>query len=152
MIETGILYGTERFVYPREALMDTLADRLRTRRKDLKLTQEMVAEKLGMKGPQYNRYENGAEPKSGLLRRMAIALDCTTDYLLSIVDEPSEHKEDEGLPEDQRDWLELYRNNPALRREFRRMRRQGITLTPGAFIFQLPANVGKANSTDEDSS
>lgn len=100
--------------------MESLAERLKSRRTQRGLSQKEFSSRLGISQSQYNRYENGADPSTELLAKMAVELQCTSDYLLSLVDKPSEHLEEEGLPPDQQKLLELYRNN-RIPREIRRL-------------------------------
>lgn len=57
--------------------------RLRELREDHDLTQAQVAERLGMKQPQYFRYEQGfRDLPTDILIRLADLYDTSTDYLL----------------------------------------------------------------------
>lgn len=57
--------------------------RLRQLREDHDLTQQQVAEMLGMKQPQYYRYEQGyRDIPTDILIRLADYYGTTTDYIL----------------------------------------------------------------------
>lgn len=59
--------------------------RLRTVRKLRRLRQVDLATRIGMKQYRISEYENDkAEPMANALGEMAIALQCSTDYLLGI--------------------------------------------------------------------
>ena len=66
--------------------------RIRELREDHDLTQKQVAEYLGMKQPQYFRYEQGyRDIPTDLLIALAKFYKVSTDYLLGLIDEnPSE--------------------------------------------------------------
>lgn len=64
--------------------------RIRELREDHDLTQKDVAEKLGMKQPQYFRYEQGyRDIPSDMLIRLAELYDTSTDYILGRTNNPS---------------------------------------------------------------
>lgn len=53
----------------------TTGDRIKNARKAAKMTQQEVADKLGMKGPSYQQYESGRRnPKRETLRKIAAAI------------------------------------------------------------------------------
>lgn len=61
--------------------------RIRELREDNDLTQKQVAEYLGMKQPQYYRYEQGfRDIPSDILIELAKLYKTTTDYILGISD------------------------------------------------------------------
>lgn len=66
--------------------------RIRDLREDNDLTQKQVADYLGMKQPQYNRYERGfRDIPSDVLIALADLYDTSTDYILertSCLDSP----------------------------------------------------------------
>lgn len=67
-----------------------LKDRLITLRKQSGFTQEYVADRLGVARPTYTRYESGMrEPEYKTLRKIAVLYNVSTDYLLSMTDEPT---------------------------------------------------------------
>lgn len=86
--------------------VESFAVRLRARRLKMGLTQEQLAEKIGIAQGQYSRYEKGQDPKPELIKRMCIALECTSDFLLGLVDRPSDRL---SLSPDQRKLLELHK-------------------------------------------
>jgi len=69
-------------------LMDNFYPRLRDLREDHDLSQRQVAEYLGMKQPQYNRYERGLRDiPTDVLIKLAQLYNTTTDYILGINDD-----------------------------------------------------------------
>ncbi|MBE6791050.1 MAG: helix-turn-helix transcriptional regulator [Clostridia bacterium] len=68
--------------------MDNFYPRLRDLREDHDLSQRQVAEYLGMKQPQYNRYERGLRDiPTDVLIKLAQLYNTTTDYILGINDD-----------------------------------------------------------------
>lgn len=64
-------------------------DRLIEMRKLKEVTQEELSDYTGISTGQLSRYENGhTDPTSAILKKMAEKLDCTTDYLLGLSDDP----------------------------------------------------------------
>ena len=64
------------------------SDRLKAARQDAKLTQQAVADELGLTIRTYQRYESGAtEPTLNHLVSLCITLDVSADYLLGLADE-----------------------------------------------------------------
>lgn len=67
--------------------------RLRDMREDHDLTQAQVAAFLGMKQPQYNRYETGLrDTPTDVLIRLARLYNTSTDYLLGLTQNPEPYK------------------------------------------------------------
>lgn len=67
--------------------------RLRDMREDHDLTQAQVAAYLGMKQPQYNRYETGLrDTPTDVLIRLARLYGTSTDYLLGLTQNPEPYK------------------------------------------------------------
>lgn len=65
--------------------MDNYYPRLRNLREDHDLSQQQVAEYLGMKQPQYNRYERGLRDiPTDVLIRLAKLYQTSTDYILGL--------------------------------------------------------------------
>jgi transcriptional regulator with XRE-family HTH domain len=65
--------------------MDNYYPRLRDLREDHDLSQQQVAEYLGMKQPQYNRYERGLRDiPTDVLIRLAKLYQTSTDYILGL--------------------------------------------------------------------
>ena len=70
-----------------------LQDRLRELRTQKHLTQEQVADKLGITRPAYTAYEAGKrQPDYSSLRQLADLYGVTTDYLLGQNDTPKHDK------------------------------------------------------------
>ena len=64
--------------------MDTIGTRIASRRKELKMTQEDLAVKLGVSAQAVSKWENAAScPDISLLPQMVKVLDITTDELLT---------------------------------------------------------------------
>lgn len=77
--------------------MDSYYLRIRNLREDHDYTQTQVAEYLGMKQPQYNRYERGLrDVPSDVLIRLAVLYNTSVDYILELTDCPAPypHKRD----------------------------------------------------------
>ena len=65
--------------------MDNYYPRLKDLREDRDLSQKQVAEYLGMKQPQYNRYERGLrDVPTDVLIRLAQFYKTSTDYILGL--------------------------------------------------------------------
>lgn len=65
-------------------------DRMRKIREELNLTQEELAEKIGVAVLQINRYEKGkTQPSGEIVKEIALALHVSSDYLLGISSEPT---------------------------------------------------------------
>lgn len=63
--------------------------RIREMREDHDLTQKALADMLGMKQPQYFRYEQGyRDIPTDILIKLADLYDTTTDYLLGRTNNP----------------------------------------------------------------
>ncbi len=70
--------------------MDNFYPRLRDLREDRDLSQEQVAEYLGMKQPQYSRYERGLRDiPTDILIRLALFYGTSTDYILGLTNDSS---------------------------------------------------------------
>lgn len=65
---------------------DNFADRIRQLRKNKKLTQKQLAEKLGIAKSTISSIENGGTPSLELLQELSIALDAKVEYLLGLED------------------------------------------------------------------
>lgn len=67
--------------------MDNYYPRLKDLREDHDLTQQAVADYLGMKQSQYSRYERGIRDiPTDVLIRLAELYKTTTDYILGLTD------------------------------------------------------------------
>lgn len=65
--------------------MDNYYPRLRDLREDHDLSQQQIAEYLGMKQPQYSRYERGLRDiPTDVLIRLAVFYQTSTDYILGL--------------------------------------------------------------------
>ena len=65
--------------------MDNYYPRLRDLREDHDLSQQQVADYLGMKQPQYSRYERGhRDVPTDVLIRLAQLYRTSTDYILGL--------------------------------------------------------------------
>ena len=64
--------------------------RIRELREDHDLTQAQIAQQLGMKQPQYFRYEQGyRDIPTDVLIQLADMFDTTIDYILGRTDDPA---------------------------------------------------------------
>lgn len=70
--------------------MNTMSDRIKERRVAMGLTQEELAEKLGLQKSAIAKYENGRVEniKRSVIKNMAEILHCKPSYLLAFEDEP----------------------------------------------------------------
>lgn len=69
--------------------MEILAIRLRSLRKDKRLSREKVAAAIGISSRTYQRYENDErEPDAPIMKAMADYYDVSADYLLGRSDTP----------------------------------------------------------------
>lgn len=67
--------------------MDNYYPRLKDLREDHDLSQQAIADYLGMKQPQYNRYERGLRDiPTDVLIRLALFYKTSTDYILGLTD------------------------------------------------------------------
>ena len=70
-------------------VVSVTGDRLRFLREKIKLTQEELAEKIGIKRDRYAKYETGENPVPGnLIVKLADLFQVSTDYLLGKSDDP----------------------------------------------------------------
>ncbi|MCI6908471.1 MAG: helix-turn-helix transcriptional regulator [Clostridiaceae bacterium] len=70
--------------------MDNYYRRIRELREDHDKTQMQIAEYLGMKQPQYSRYESGLRDiPTDILIRLAQYYETSTDYILGLTDNPA---------------------------------------------------------------
>ena len=66
-----------------------IGQRISSRRRFLKLTQEELAHRIGTSQKQISKYENEEqEPTAGVLYKLADVLETTSDWLLGRVDTP----------------------------------------------------------------
>lgn len=79
-------------------------DRLKVVRERMGLSQDELAEGLGVGQAQINRYEqNKNDPSSETLVAMAKYLEVTTDYLLGLVDTPTQNMRLSDLTDEERE-------------------------------------------------
>ena len=65
-------------------------NRIKDLREDHDLMQQQVADYLGMKQPQYSRYERGLRDiPTDVLIRLAKLYNTSTDYILGLTDNPN---------------------------------------------------------------
>lgn len=70
-------------------MMDDVSERIRTRRKQLRLSQEALEELTGISQSVISKYERAEmTPGAEYLRKLAQGLETTTDYLLSLSKTP----------------------------------------------------------------
>ena len=74
--------------------MDSYFPRLRDLREDRDLSQEQVASFLGMKQPQYSRYERGLRDlPTDVLIRLAQFYKTSTDYILGLTNDSTPYRQ-----------------------------------------------------------
>lgn len=74
-----------------------LADKVRSRREELRLTQEELAQRMGYKSRvSINKIENGRAVSQKIIVRLAEALDVTVPYLMGWDEKPAEELQDMG--------------------------------------------------------
>ena len=80
--------------------MNTLSERIKSQRKNLKLTQGDIAKKIGIARVSYTQWELGeTNPKGENLLKLAAALHCTADWLISGKGHPDDiHDNVEAAP------------------------------------------------------
>ncbi len=70
--------------------MDNYYPRLKDLREDRDLSQQQVADYLGMKQPQYSRYERGLRDiPTDILISLAVYYNTSTDYILGLTNNSS---------------------------------------------------------------
>lgn len=73
--------------------VDNYYPRLKDLREDRDLSQRKIAEYLGMKQPQYNRYERGLRDiPTDVLIRLAMLYKTSTDYILGLTNNSKPYK------------------------------------------------------------
>ncbi len=73
-------------------VMDNYYPRIRDLREDRDLTQQQIADYLGMKQSQYSRYERGLRDiPTDILIRLAKYYNTTTDYILGLTNIARKH-------------------------------------------------------------
>lgn len=77
--------------------MNSYFPRLRDLREDRDLSQEQVADFLGMKQPQYSRYERGVRDiPTDILIRLARFYKTSTDYILGLTNDSAPYRQTEA--------------------------------------------------------
>ena len=78
--------------------MGSLGDRLARMRGFRRMSQQDLAERTGLKVQNISRIETDQREhvRSDTLRRLAEALDCSTDYLVGLTDEPQPSRRRRG--------------------------------------------------------
>ncbi len=73
--------------------MDNYYPRLKDLREDHDLSQQQIADYLGMKQPQYSRYERGMRDiPTDVLIRLALLYNTSTDYILGLSNRSKPYK------------------------------------------------------------
>ncbi len=73
--------------------MDSYYPRLKDLREDRDMTQQQVADILGMKQSQYSRYERGVrDVPTDVLIRLAKLFSTSVDYILGMTNDPKPYK------------------------------------------------------------
>ncbi|WP_051663151.1 XRE family transcriptional regulator [Alicyclobacillus macrosporangiidus] len=97
-------------------VMSMLGSRIRKMRQANKMTQQQLADRLGLAKSTISQYENDInEPDADTLRRLSETLGCTADYLLGRTDDPhgfSASSSDEHVSSTERKLLETVRDLP----------------------------------------
>jgi len=74
--------------------MDSYFPRLRDLREDHDLSQEQIATYLGMKQPQYSRYERGIRDiPTDILIKLALYYKTSTDYILGLTNDSAPYRQ-----------------------------------------------------------
>ncbi len=90
--------------------MPLIGDRLKQLRKARRYSQADMGKALGISQQMVAKWEQGdVEVTSDTLTRLARLLDCTTDWLLGLVENPEEHLTLRDLSADEWKLLDLYR-------------------------------------------
>lgn len=78
--------------------MKSLGNNIKRKREELKLSQEFVADKLGITSRAYQNYEYGREPRMPTLRKIAKIFNITVEQLLNEQFVPNDfEKEDNAI-------------------------------------------------------
>lgn len=83
--------------------------RLRLIREQHGLTQDELAQRVGMSLSQIHRLEKGSQPNADTLVKLAQALDVSVDYLLGLAEKPNQQTEKKPDPGAQR-LLDAYQH------------------------------------------
>lgn len=86
-------------------------DRLRESRELRKLTQQDLADRTGLSLRQIARYESGEnDPTADALTKIARAMEVSLDYLVGLVDTPTDHFSEDDLSAMERRLIWAIRN------------------------------------------
>lgn len=86
------------------------ASRLRQLRQGRGYTLEELAALVGKSKSQITRWEKGQIPAADAVTKLATTFEVSTDYLLGLVDQPTEHLHESALSADERQLLDALRN------------------------------------------
>lgn len=93
--------------------------RIRNIREEKEISQQTIANHLGIDIKTYNRYENGLhEIKTSTLIKLATYYNLSLDYITGLIDIPKKLKEntkDFELTENEKKLLKAYKDNPQLK-------------------------------------
>jgi transcriptional regulator with XRE-family HTH domain len=95
----------------------TLSKRLKDKMKECRLTQEKLAEEVGITQQAIGRLTRGDSKTSAHMHKIAKALGTTSEYLLGETDDPNPAGLDVLLSVDEQDWLNLLRKLSAEQRQ-----------------------------------
>jgi len=89
-----------------------ISEIVKARRHDLKMTQQQLADLIGVNIGTISRYESGKIEKVSLerLQQLADALDCTVDYLEAKVNDPYESVDKMERSKQETDLVDLFRD------------------------------------------
>ena len=88
--------------------------RLRQIREDRGYTQDELAMNIGLGQSQMNKYENGkSEPSPEIIKRIAQELGVSADYLIGLVDEPTQTFAETATPNERKILLAMRRGDYA---------------------------------------
>jgi transcriptional regulator with XRE-family HTH domain len=91
--------------------MPLIQSRLKQLRQTLKLTQQDVADRIGVAQQQYADWERGRfSPSVDVVAKIANVLECSVDYVLGLSEAPNQVFAGANLTEDERKVVLRYRN------------------------------------------
>jgi transcriptional regulator with XRE-family HTH domain len=90
----------------------TFGERLKSLRKERKLSQQELSDRIGINRATYARYEtNDNQPDFDTLRKLAEFFEVTVDYLLTGRTDPNQESVQDPIPQEEREFLEWVKNN-----------------------------------------